>query len=79
MDHAVDTVIPFVQEAIPCLPLCLGALSFDIEIEHFRSLKGGRTECVAKANPMVDSLQSATRLASNLRHVFIFGAWIVEQ
>ncbi len=55
------------------------ALRSNIEIEHFCSLEGGKTECAAKADPVVDRLQSAACLASNLHHVFIFGAQIVEQ
>ncbi len=79
VDHATDMVIPFVQKAVPCLSLCLSSLSLNIEIEHFCSLKSGWTECAAKAEPVVDCLQSAACLDSNLRHVFIFGAWVIEQ
>ncbi len=79
MDHVTKMVIFLAQKAIPCPSLCLGSLSFDIEIERFRSLKGSRTECAAEAESMMDSLQSATRLASNLRQVFILGAQSVAQ
>ncbi len=78
-DHAADAVVPLVQKVVPSLSLCLSALSFNVEVEYFCSLKGGRTKGAAKAECNVNGLQSATCLTSDLGHVFVLGAQIVEQ
>ncbi len=79
IDHAADAVVPFVQEAVLSLFLGLSTLSFNVEVEQFRSLESCGTKGAAEAECNVNSLQCATRLASDLGHVFVFSARIIEQ
>ncbi len=69
----------FVQETIPHLPLHLISLGLDIDVECFCPFEGSGTECLAQTNSVVDRLQSAKHLASDLRHVHVFGAQVIVQ
>ncbi len=59
------------QKARLSLLSCLSALSIDVEVEHFRSLKDNGAQGAVEAECNVDGLQSAQCLACDLAHVMI--------
>ncbi len=57
VNHAMKMLLPFVQESVPHLLLCLIPLRLDVEVECFHAFKCSRAEHSAWTSGMVDHLQ----------------------